>query len=97
MDARQLSSASEIRQRCATTESPEKSSERMSRSSAHVALILHRAMPGPAGSEQQAVVWLQPKEHAARHFPGLERDHRVLVDGLDIAKAPIECVTSEYR
>jgi hypothetical protein len=50
-----------------------------------------------AGSKEQAVVRLQPKHHAARHFPRLERGHHMLVRGLDISQAPIERVPRVYR
>src|SRR6185437_683158 len=46
--------------------------------------------PGQSGSEQQAVVMLQPEQHAAGYFPGLERHDRMLIGGLHITQSAIE-------
>src|SRR6185437_13436570 len=53
-----------------------------------------RREPGQSGSEQQAVVVLQPEQHAAGHFPGLERHDRMLIGGLRITQPAIEQVAA---
>ena len=47
--------------------------------------------------EQEAVVRFQAEQHPAHDFPVLERHHRMLVDGLDVTQAAVECVTSVNR
>src|SRR5216684_6840651 len=55
-----------------------------------------RREEGQAQSEQQAVVVLQSKQHAAGHFPGLERHDGMLVGGLHITQSAIEQVAGIY-
>src|SRR6516162_2105093 len=44
--------------------------------------------------EQEAVVRFQAEQHPAHDFPVLERHHCMLVDGLDVTQAAVECVDS---